>query len=194
MLLKNKVLGMKRSFYIVLLIIFALLLILFLIRSEYYQVFSNTELVELSKRELRNTAIQAIGKGDDPVSAIVLYNYSLIGRGHNTLFADTNAAGHSVINALNDAIKSKGWEQFNSLDKNLIIVMSTTEPCQMCKAALLEYGIKRIEFMNKKSINYWFNSYIDNFILELKKRQLEPHNLQDSLLQIKETQQINYQP
>lgn len=185
---------MKKSIYIVLLLAFIFFAIVYLLRSEFFRIFPDTELVSLSKRELRNAAIQAIGKGDEPVSAVVLYNYSLIGRGYNTLLSDTNAVGHAVINALNDAVKSNGWEQFNALDKNSIIVMSTTEPCQLCKAALQEYGILRVEFMNKRQTSYWLNCYWDDFMFELKKRQLEPSDLQDSLIQIKASHQINYRP
>jgi tRNA(Arg) A34 adenosine deaminase TadA len=185
---------MKKSISIVFLLIVIIVVIIYLMRSEFFRVFPNTELVSLSKRELRNTAIQAIIKGDEPVSAVILYNYSLIGRGYNTILSDTNAVGHAVINALNNAIKGRGWEQFNALDKNSIIVMSTTEPCQLCKAALQEYGISRIEFMNKSQTTYWLNSYWHDFIYEIKKRQLEPSDLQDSLIQIKASRQINYQP
>lgn len=185
---------MKKSFYLIFILGFALLIIVYLVRSEYYRIFPDTELVALSKRELRNTAIQAINKGDEPVSAIVLYNYSLIGRGHNTLLADTNAAGHAVINAINDAVKSMGWERFNALDKKSLIVMTTTEPCQFCKAALQQYKIGRVEFMNKRPINYWLTAYWDEFSFEFNKRQLEPSDLQDSLIQIKSSRQINYQP
>ena len=56
-------------------------------------------------------------KGDDPISAIVLYNYSVIGRGYNTIESDTNVVGHAVINAINDAVKSMGWAQFRELDR-----------------------------------------------------------------------------
>jgi tRNA(Arg) A34 adenosine deaminase TadA len=185
---------MKKSVYIVLLLAIIFIIVIYFSRSEFFRIFPDTELVSLSKRELRNTSIQAIENGDEPVSAVVLYNYSLIGRGYNTLLSDTNAVGHAVINALNDVVKSKGWEQFNALDKNSIIVMSTTEPCQLCKAALQEYGILRVEFMNQRPTTYWLNSYRDDFIYELKKRQLEPSDLQDSLIQIKASRQINYRP
>ena len=185
---------MKKSIYLIIIAGFVVLILLYLGKSEFYRIFPSSELVSLSQRELRNTAIQAIKKGDEPVSAVVLYNYSLIGRGYDTIISDTNAVGHAVINALNDAVKSKGWEQFNALDKNSIIIMTTTEPCQLCKSALQEYGISRVEFMNEQTIKYWLNTHWNDFVYELKKRQLEPSDLQDSLMQIKANHQINYQP
>lgn len=185
---------MKKSTCLIIIAAIFLIAIIYLFRTEFYHIFPSTELVDLSKRELRNTALQAIKAGDDPVSAVVLYNYSLIGRGRNTILSDTNCVGHAVVNALNDAVKKMGWEQFNSLDKSSIIVMSTTEPCQLCKALLHEYGIYRVEFMNTQPLVYWLNSYWEDFTYELRKRQLEPSDLQDSLLQLKSNRQINYQP
>jgi tRNA(Arg) A34 adenosine deaminase TadA len=185
---------MKKSIYLFFLLGIVLIVIVYLVRSEFFRVLPSTDLLALSHRELRNSAIKAIERGDEPVSAIVLHNYSLIGRGYNTILSDTNAVGHAVINALNDAIKNKGWNEFNSLDKNSIIVMSTTEPCQLCKAALFEYGISKIEFMNYLPITYWLNSYWNDFAFSFRKRQLEPSDLQDSLIQIKASQQINYHP
>lgn len=171
-----------------------LIIIVYLLRSEFFRISADSELVSLSKRELRNSAIRAIEKGDEPVSAVVLYNYSLIGRGYNTILSDTNVVGHAVINALNDAVKNRGWELFNALDKKSIIVMSTTEPCQFCKAVLQEYGISRVEFMNEQTLKYWLSSYWSDLVFEFKKRQLEPSDLQDSLNQIKSSHQINYYP
>lgn len=185
---------MTKLIYLSLLVGIMIIVVIYLVRTELFRVFSDTELVDLSKRELRNSAIKAIERGDEPVSAIVLYNYSLIGKGYNTILSDTNAVGHAVINAINDAIKNKGWNEFNALDKNSIIVMSTTEPCQICKAVLYEYGISKIEFMNAQPITYWLTSYWDDFVFSFRKRQLEPSDLQDSLIQIKASQQINYHP
>lgn len=185
---------MKKSVYLIIIAGLVLIILLSLFRAELFRIFPNSELVDLSKRELRNTALQAIKEGDEPVSAVVLYNYSLVGRGRNTLISDTNAVGHAVINAVNDAVKKMGWAQFNSLDKNSLIVMSTIEPCQFCKSFLQEYGISKVEFMNKRPLKYWLTSYWDDFNSEFSKRQLEPSELQDSLLQLKSSQQINYQP
>lgn len=157
------------------------LIIIYMLRTEFFRIFPSTDLIALSKRELRISGIEAIKKGDEPISAIILYNYSVIGRGHNTLLSDTNAVGHAEINALNNAIKNLGWNQFNSLDKNSLIIMTTTEPCQFCQAVLQEYGISKVEFMKKRSLDYWLKAYWESIAFELKKRKLEPSELQDSL-------------
>jgi tRNA(Arg) A34 adenosine deaminase TadA len=176
---------MKKSIYLTLLGGIVLVIILYLLRSEFFRIFPSTDLVNLSKRELRNAGIEALKKGDDPVSAIVLYNYTLIGRGYNTIHSDTNIVGHAVINALGNAIKSMGWDQFNGLDKKSIIIMTTTEPCQLCRAVLQEYGILKVEFIKKRPVDYWLDSYWNDIASEFNKRQLNPYDLQDSLYQLK---------
>lgn len=181
---------MKKSYYLTLLLIIVVFIIFYLFRSEFFRIFPSTDLVSLSKRELRNTGIEAIKSGDDPVSAIVLYNYTVIGRGHNTIQSDTNVVGHALANALNQAVKSMGWYQFNNLDKSSLIVMSTTEPCQVCKAILQEYGITRVEFMTKRPLDYWLNTYWNDITFEFKKRQLIPNDLQDSLNMLKANPQL----
>ena len=132
---------MNKSVYLTLLLAIVFIIALYLLRSQVFRIAPSTDLVNLSKRELRNTGIEAIKKGDEPVSAIVLYNYSIVGRGHNTIESDTNVVGHAVINALNDAVKHMGWNQFRQSDKNSFIVMTTIEPCQTCESVLQEYGI-----------------------------------------------------
>lgn len=185
---------MNKSVYSTALLTIIIILVLYLFRTEYYRIFPSTELVNLSKRELRIGGIEAMKKGDDPISAIVLYNYTVIGRGYNTIQSDTNAVGHAVINAINDAVKSMGWEQFNNLDKSSLIVMTTTEPCQLCKAVVKEYDITRIEFMNKLPLDYWLKSYWEDITYELGKRKLDPSDLQDSLYQLKLNNHLNSLP
>lgn len=133
-------------------------------------------------------------KGDEPISAIVLYNYTVIGRGYNTIQSDTNIVGHAIINAINDAVKSMGWSQFNGLDKKALIVMTTTEPCELCKAVIKEYEIPRVEFMNKQPLDYWLKSYWEDITYELGKRKLDPSDLQDSLYQLKSNDYFNSVP
>lgn len=175
---------MKKSVYSTSLLVIVLIVIIYLLKSEFYRIFPSTELIYLSKRELRNEGIEALKKGDEPISAILLYNYSVIGRGHNTLHSDTNAVGHAVINAISNAVKSMGWEQFNNLDKNSLILMTTTEPCRLCRAAIQEYKIPRVEFMNSRPLDYWMKNYWEDITFELKKRTLNPRDLQDSLYQL----------
>jgi tRNA(Arg) A34 adenosine deaminase TadA len=181
---------MNKTIYLSLILVVFVIVVIYLLRSEVYRIFPSTNLIELSKRELRISGIQAIKKGNEPISAIVLYNYTVVGRGYNTLQSDTNIVGHAVINAVNDMLRNMGWNQFNNLDKSSLIVMTTTEPCQLCKAFLQEYGIQNVEFMKKRSLDYWLQTYWNDIAFEFKKRQINPTDLQDSLYQLKSNHQI----
>lgn len=182
---------MNKSVYLTLLLAIIFILVIYLFRSEFFRITPSTDLVTLSKRELRNGGIEAMKKGDEPISAIVLYNYTVIGRGHNTIQSDTNVVGHAVINAISDAVKSMGWTQFRGLDRSELIVMTTTEPCQLCVSVMQEYEIPKIEFMNGLPLDYWLKSYWEDIVFDFRKRQLSPKDLQDSLYQLKSNYPIN---
>lgn len=176
---------MKKNILAIIFVFFVVVVLFYTFRSELFRIYPSTELLFLSKREIKAEAIKSIKKGDEPVSAIVLHQYSIIGRGYNTIISDTNAAGHAIINAVNDAVKNMGWEKFNSLDKNSIIIMTTVEPCEFCKAFMKEYGFGRVEFLEKRPIDYWLNSYWQDLSYEFGKRKLTPTDLIDSLNLIK---------
>jgi tRNA(Arg) A34 adenosine deaminase TadA len=38
------------------------------------------------------------------------------------------------------------YQKFKSLDKESLILLTTYEPCTMCKGAIQEYGIKKVVF------------------------------------------------
>lgn len=176
---------MKKQFNLLLITALFLIIAIYTFRAEIFRIFPSSEMPYLSKRELKNEAVKAIKKGDEPISAIVLYNYSIIGRGYNTIISDTNAAGHAIINAVNEAIKTMGWEQFNNSDKSSFIIMSTVEPCGLCKAFIKEYGFKKVEFIEKKPVDYWLNNDLGELSYEFGKRKINSNDLIDSLYLIK---------
>lgn len=185
---------MKRSVLIIIVIFVVFVLALYILRSQFFSIAPQTELLDLSNRELRINGIEALKKGDEPVSALLLYDYSIIGRGHNTVQSDTNVVGHAIINAINDAAKNLSLGQFQAMNKNFLRVMTTTEPCQICKSVMLEYGITKVEFMQKLPLNYWLNTYWEDFTFDFGKRRLYPNTLQDSLYDLKHTKPNKYLP
>lgn len=42
--------------------------------------------------------------------------------------------------------KKMGYQKFKSLDKEHLILLTTYEPCAMCKGTIQEYGIKKVVF------------------------------------------------
>jgi tRNA(Arg) A34 adenosine deaminase TadA len=185
---------MKRSLTIINLLLVILLLAAYFLRSQFFSIAPEIDLLDLSNRELRINAIEALKEGDEPISALLLYDYSIIGRGHNTVQSDTNVVGHAIINAINDAVKKFGLDQFRVMNKNSLRIMTTSEPCQVCKAVMIEYGITKVEFMQKLPLNYWLNVYWEDFSFDFGKRRLYPNSLQDSLYELKQTKPNKFLP
>ncbi|MBK8340910.1 MAG: nucleoside deaminase [Flavobacteriales bacterium] len=99
---------------------------------------------------LANLGKEAISSGDVPVAALLLYNDDVIGRGYNTVRRDGNAGGHAEVNAISDAFRSLGWERFERLDRDRMVLLTTFEPCAMCKGLICQIpdrarGIHRAE-------------------------------------------------
>jgi tRNA(Arg) A34 adenosine deaminase TadA len=112
---------------------------------------------------------------------VVLYGETMIGEGFNTVKRDSNAAGHAEINALSNAIRNVGWARFSSLDRDSLRLISTFEPCPMCRGALLEYRIRRVEYLKAKPIFSVIATDVRSFLFHWTKQRRGPASLQDSL-------------
>lgn len=98
----------------------------------------DSKLTELGQKSLLSK--------DIPVAALLIYNDEIIGEGHNDVVKNNNPSGHAEINAIADGFKKLGYQKFMALDREKLIVLTTYEPCTMCRGAIEEYGIKRIIF------------------------------------------------
>ncbi len=168
-------------------IILFLIVALFALRSQFYQVSSKKQLIAQYRRELDAIGQTALKSDDLPISAILIYNYQIIGRGHNTVVRDSEAGGHAIINAISDAIETLGLKAFNRLKRDSMKIVTTYEPCEMCKGALNEYKIKSLEFLKPKPLTYWLEKQYNDFGYELSKKKLEGSTLQDSLFRLHPT-------
>jgi tRNA(Arg) A34 adenosine deaminase TadA len=77
-----------------------------------------------------------------------------------------------------------GLETFNYLNHDSMKIVTTYEPCEMCKGALIEYKIKSIEFLKPKPLTYWLEKQFNDINYEFSKRKLEGSDLQDSLFKL----------
>ena len=161
-----------------------LIIVIYSFRSQFYQVSSKKELIKPYRLELDGNAQMALKSKDLPISAILIYNFKIIGRGHNTVVRDSDAGGHAIINAITDAIKNVGLETFNHLNRDSMKIITTFEPCEMCKGAMIEYGISKVEFLKSKPPSYWFDQQFHELSYEWTKRKLNAEELQDSLFRL----------
>lgn len=130
---------------------------------------------------LRTLGLQALGSRDVPVAAVVLYGDSILGVGRNTVQLDSAAGGHAEINAISDAFRHVGYERFQRLNRDSLMLVTTFEPCLMCRGAILEYNIKRVVFLKGKPVFHWLKEDFRTFAYYWRRKQSGPPWLQDSL-------------
>jgi tRNA(adenine34) deaminase len=164
--------------------LFLILLILVLFNSQFFHLRSKKEITSKEEKEIIQQASQALKTLDVPVGSILLYNEEIIGEGHNTVKSDTNIAGHAEINAINDAVKKMGLQKFNKLDRDDLILVSSFEPCEMCRGAILHYNIRHVYFMKNKSAMDWNKKQLKQLRYEWHKRKIDGKHLQDSLFNL----------
>lgn len=162
-----------------------MLLVLLLLKVLAYGQWRFTQegpaLEDTLSRDLFALGEQALLSNDVPVSAVLLYGPDVIGSGYNTVLRDGNAGGHAEINAISDAIHRIGLKRFSTLNRDSLLLISSFEPCLMCRGAILEYRIDRINFLKAKSIWHLVKQDLRSLRYEFRRRKLEPEGLQDSL-------------
>ena len=123
----------------------------------------------------------ALVSGDVPVAAVIIYDGKVIGEGYNTVMRDHNAAGHAEINAISDALGRTGFGTFDRMNRDSLVLVSTFEPCPMCRAAIALYRIKRVEFIKEKSLLYRLREDASSFVYRLRESLAGNDSLQENL-------------
>ena len=164
---------------LIMLLVTCCLILLVLFQSKFYYLCQSKPLT--NKTLLVDLAIEALKSKEVPVSSIIMYNGRVIGKGYNTVMRDTNIGGHAEINAISDVIKSMGTSTFNALNRDSLILITTYEPCLMCRGAIIENRIKHVEFMKEKTLTHWIKNHLKALHYEMNKRKINNNTLQDSL-------------
>lgn len=121
------------------------------------------------------------GPADVPIGALVMVGDTILGRGHNTVVELGAAGGHAEINAISDALKKTGYKKFMQLDRARLTLISSFEPCPMCRGAIAEYRIRNVMFVKAKDAAYKLRKEIwPDLHYLFRKRRIESQ-LQDSL-------------
>jgi len=164
-------------------ILFVFLLIYFF-QSALYRIHSSAHLDKDTETKLLSTAATALQSSDVPVGAVLLYNDSILSTGFNTVLRDSDVGRHAEINAISSAISKTGFKAFSKLDRNKLVLVSTFEPCMMCRGAAIEYNIRHVLFMKDKGIFHWLRSDAKQLRYEWNKVQCEGEEKQDSLFRL----------
>lgn len=125
-------------------------LILMLSLAGLYRVKRRVKLPAGQLATLQTLAERALASLDVPVGAILVYEDAIIGAGYNTVLSDGAAAGHAEINAISDALRRLGAEKFAALDRRMLVLISTFEPCLMCAGACINNNIRQLYFLKEK--------------------------------------------
>lgn len=152
----------------------------FVFQSQLYRIFSKKEVSNELKGTLTNLGEQALGSNDVPVAAAIYYYDTLVSVGYNTVYRDGNLGGHAEINALSSAFVRFG-KTFKNVKMERLEVFSTFEPCEMCKGALVQHGVKHVYFEQGKGIFEQAKSTINMSKYEWYKVQFNADSLQEKL-------------
>jgi tRNA(Arg) A34 adenosine deaminase TadA len=123
----------------------------------------------------------ALVSRDVPVAALVLYGERVLGSGYNTVKRDGNAGGHAEINAISAAVCAMGLSRFRQLDRDSLLLVTTFEPCAMCRGAIVEYNIKHVEILKRKSVLELAREDLRVLRYYLGRTVVGPASLQDTL-------------
>lgn len=183
--MKDNIRVMAKSRLLCLTIVMGILicLITLLFQTQLYRIFPRNYIDNKFKIELLKLGNEAVKSKDVPISSLLVYKDSIIGRGYNTVKKDKKLTGHAEINALNNAFHNLG-DEFFSLDKSELKLYSTLEPCPMCKGVLVNQNIYNIYFEMDKSLLKRTKNTLKNLFYEFNKRGIKDENIQDSLINL----------
>jgi len=171
---------MKIFWRLFLLFLFTFFL-LTIFKTQIHKLKPQMEIPGEIKVEMIKLASFSLKNQDVPVGAIMVYNNKIIGKGYNTIRKENIASGHAEINAVNEALKTYGYDKFMVLDRTKLYLYSTFEPCEMCMGALQHYNINQLVYMKDKSLFHWWKNQSKSWYYEMMKRKANGEEIQDSL-------------
>ena len=83
-------------------------------------------------------AIKGLDEGGIPIGSVIVYQDSILGRGHNRRVQRGSAVMHAEMDALENAGRQPA-DVYRGCT-----LYTTLSPCSMCSGAILLYGIPRV--------------------------------------------------
>jgi tRNA(Arg) A34 adenosine deaminase TadA len=166
---------MKRTIRISLTILTAILLgLLLLLLSTNLSTIRPT--ITIEQRHLDSlVALQDLAdkQGEYPVSALVIYKDRIIGAGYNTFRMDNDPLGHAEINAFENVFTGMDYFEFRSLSRDSLVLISSYEPCPMCKGVINHLDIRKIYYMQPKKFRLRLKYLRKELSFNLKTRRIK---------------------
>lgn len=107
---------------------------------------TDAALAGLLERAVRLALVNAEA-GEHPFGALVVRDGEVLGTGVNAALRDRDPTSHAETAALRDACRRLG-----TLDLGDAVVVSSAEPCPMCRAAALLAGVSRLVYAAPKEV------------------------------------------
>jgi tRNA(Arg) A34 adenosine deaminase TadA len=111
--------------------------------------------------------------GEYPVSALVLYGDSIIGAGINTFRNTNEPLGHAEVNAIEDVFQSMHYFDFRALSRDSLVLITSYEPCPMCKGILVHLDIRKVYYLQPKKFRYRLQYLRKNLSFYLRIRRIK---------------------
>lgn len=92
-------------------------------------------------RAALNEAQSAVSAGEVPIGAVVVFDNTVVGAGHNVSISAHDPTGHAEIIALRAAALARGNHRLDGASMYV-----TLEPCAMCMAASAQARLTRLIF------------------------------------------------
>lgn len=87
-------------------------------------------------------AQEGIHNGDGgPFGAVIVKNGKVVGKGHNMVVACNDPTAHGEMEAIRDAC-----QRLDTFDLTGCELYTTSEPCPMCKCAIMWANIKKVYY------------------------------------------------
>lgn len=110
----------------------------------------------------------ALKHGDYDIGALITYKDTIIGAGYNTSHDMNDPFGHAEINAIESVFETMDYQQFKALNRDSLVLITSYEPCMMCKGVINHFDIRKIYYVKPKksrfrlyyqlkSISYYLN-------------------------------------
>ena len=111
--------------------------------------------------------------GEYPVAAVVIYKDSIIGGGFNTFRNLNEPLGHAEINAIKNVFEGMHYFDFRALSRDSLVLITSYEPCPMCKGVINHLDIRKICYLKPKKFRYRFKYRVKELSYYIKLRRIK---------------------
>lgn len=111
--------------------------------------------------------------GEYPVSTLVLYKENIIGAGFNSFRNLNEPLGHAEINAIENVFEGMHYFEFRELSRDSLVLISSYEPCPMCKGVLNHLDIRKVYYLKPKKLSYRVKYLRKEFSYNFKTRRIK---------------------